>query len=431
MNIRGLILLLVYLSHAGISQNSYSQLKPESRILPVSLDDYIRNVAKGNLGYIAAQFNVSIAEAEQEAAKVFPDPEISMAYTNNEDKTMLMGQSYDAGLSYSLNLGNRRKAGIELAGSRLDLSKLILELYFKNLRADASKSYFTAVRDRQISKLQNDTYEQLKNMAAADSIRLKTGEANELDAIQTALEAKLQFHNVLQSRAEVNNSLINLIILQGKTVDDTLYDPSGDFPLQQKEFLLSELLNSAMESRNDILIAAKNREVSERNLRLLKADRAFEFNIEAGYSYNSIVKNDIAPAPAHNSVNTGITIPLKISNLNKGNVNAAEYAISQNIINSKEVELQIFSEVVQAFNNYEAAKNKIESFSQQLTDNAEKILRGRLHAYQAGESGLVEVLNARRLYTDLRTSHIESLYEYTTALIELERAAGIWDLNSD
>ncbi|HBH83473.1 MAG TPA: hypothetical protein DDY34_06655 [Bacteroidales bacterium] len=428
MNRRGLILMLVYLSSALISQNSCSQGRPEYRIIPLSLNEYMLNVTKGNLGYIAAQFNVSIAEAEQQAAKVFPDPEISLAYTNNEDKTMLMGQSYDAGLSYPINLGNSRKAGIELAGTQLDLSKLILELYFKNLRADAAKSYFTAVRNRQISKLQNDTYEQLKNMARADSIRLKTGEATELDAIQTALEASLQFHNVLQSRAELNNSLASLVMLQGKILNDTLFDPSGDFPLQQKEFLLSELLNTAMESRSDILIAAKNRELSEKSLRLLKADRAFEFNIEAGYSYNSIVKNEIAPAPAHNSINAGLTIPLKFSSLNKGSVNAAEYVISQNIINSREVELQIFSEVVQAFNNYVAAKNKVESFSQQLTDNAEKILRGRLHAYQAGESGLVDVLNARRLYTDLRTSHIESLYEYTSALIELERAAAIWDI---
>jgi outer membrane protein, heavy metal efflux system len=428
MNRSGLIFMLISLSFALFSQNSYPQVKKEYRIIPLSLNEYILNVTKGNLGYIAAQFNVSIAEAEQQAAKVFPDPEISLAYTNNEDKTMLMGQSYDAGLSYPVNLGNSRKAGIELVRTQLDLSRLLLELYFKNLRADAAKSYFTAIRDRQISKLQNDTYEQLRNMASADSIRLKTGEATELDAIQTALEAKLQFNNVLQSKAEMNNSLLNLVMLQGKILNDTLYDPSGDFPLQQKEFLLSELLNTAMETRSDILIAAKNREISEKNLLLLKADRAFEFNFEAGYSYNSIVKNEIAPAPAHNSINAGLTVPLKFSSLNKGSVNAAEYAISQTIINLKEVELQIFSEVVQAFNNYEAARNKVESFNQQLTDNSEKILRGRLHAYQAGESGLVDVLNARRLYTDLRTSHIESLYEYTSALIELERAAGIWDI---
>lgn len=420
--------MLIFMTSAVISQDLYPQKKTDYMTIPISLNDYIRNVSKGNLGFIASNFNVSIAEAEKQAAKAFPDPEISLAYSNNEDNTMQMGQSYDAGFSYPINMGNSRKAGIELAGSRLDLSKLILELYFRNLRADAAKSYFTAIRDRQISKLQNDTYEQLKNMAGADSIRLKTGEATELDVIQTALEAKLQFHNVLQSQAEMNNSLLNLVILQGKSLNDTLYDPSGDFPTPQKEFLLTELLNSAMESRNDILIAAKSREISEKTLRLLKADRAFEFNIEAGYSYNSIVKNEIAPAPAHNSINAGLTIPLKFSSLNKGSVNAAEYAISQSIIYSREVELQIFSEVIQAFNNYEAARKKIESFSQQLTDNAEKILKGRLHAYQAGESGLVDVLNARRLYTDLRTSHIESLYEYTSALIELERAAGIWDI---
>ncbi|MBK9389528.1 MAG: TolC family protein [Bacteroidetes bacterium] len=387
MNRRGLILFMVYLSSALITQTSYSQLKPGYIVMPVTLNDYILNVSKGNLGYIAAQFNVSIAEAEQQAAKIFPDPEISLAYVNNEDKIMRMGQSYDAGLSYPINLGNSRKATIELARTQLDLSKLMLKLFFKNLRADAAKSYFTAVRDRQISKLQNDTYELLKNMADADSIRLKTGESTELDAIQTALEAKLQYHNVLQSRAELNNSLVILVMLQGKILNDTLFDPSGEFPLQQKIFLLSELLNTAMESRSDLLIAAKNREISEKTLHLLKADRAFEFNLEADYSYNSIVKNDIAPAPAHNSVNAGITIPLKISSLNKGSVNAAEFAISQNIINAKEVELQIFTEVIQAFNYYEAAKKKTESFSQQLTDNAEKILRGASMLTRQGKAG--------------------------------------------
>jgi cobalt-zinc-cadmium efflux system outer membrane protein len=429
MNNSRLIILIIYLFSAFFSQNAYSQQNPDYRIVPVSLNEYILNVTKGNLGYIAARFNVSIAEAEHQAAKVFPDPELSFAYTNNEDNTIQMGQSYDAGLSYQVNLGNKRKAGVELAGTRFDLSHLVLESYFRNLRADAAKSYFTAVKNRQINELQLETYEQLKQMADADSIRLKTGEAAELDAIQTALEAKLQLHNVLKSQAEMNNSFINLIMLQGKTFRDTLFDPSGDFPVTKKEFLLSELLTTAMESRSDIMIAAKNRELSEKILHLLKADRAFEFNIEAGYSYNSIVKNEIAPAPAHNSINAGIVIPIKFSSLNKGAVNAVEYAISQNDINSREVELQIFSEVVQAFNNYVACRKKVDSFSQQLIDDAEKILRGRIHAYQSGESGLVDVLNARRIYTDIRTNNIESLYEYTAALIELERAAGIWDIN--
>ena len=396
--------------------------------IPESLDQYLIKVASGNLGFIAARFNVDIAEAGLRASKVFPDPELSFSYTNNEDRTLAMGQSYDAGFSYQIKTGNVRKATIAVAGTEAELSGLILDSYFRNLRSDAAKSYFASVRETHILNLQRETFEQLRNLASADSIRLRTGEATELDAIQTGLEARLQYHNVLQSQADMENSLISLAVLQGKALTDTLLSPSSDFPSEIRNFELSTLIDSALSGRVELLIALKNAELSEKNLNLLRADRAFEFSIEAGYSYNTSVKNDIAPAPAHNSVNAGIAFPLKFSSLNKGRMNSAEAALNQSRIYEQEAELQVKSEVMAAYNSYMAARKKVESFRLQLIENAEKILKGRIKAYQTGESGLIELLNARRTYTELRMSHIESLYEFTVALIELERAAGIWDL---
>ena len=43
---------------------------------PVSLAGFLSGAVKGNLGYIAGPFNVSMAEAELKASKVFPDPEL-------------------------------------------------------------------------------------------------------------------------------------------------------------------------------------------------------------------------------------------------------------------------------------------------------------------------------------------------------------------
>jgi len=63
-----------------------------------------------------------------------------------------------------------------------------------------------------------------------------------------------------------------------------------------------------------------------------------------------------------------------------------------------------------------------------LVEDAGKILQGRIYSYQHGESGLIDVLNAQRTYIELQLNHVEALLEYTAALIELERAAGIWDL---
>lgn len=425
--LRSLILSLLLL--ASILNTAYSQKEISYKSNPVTLSKYLLSVMKGNLGYIAGQFNVSIAEAELKASKVFPDPEVSTSYANNEDRTLQMGQSVEAGISYPINLGNRRGAGIALARSQHELSQLMLDAYFQNLRADATLSYFASLRNQKIYQLQEDIYEQLSQLARADSIRLEAGEATGLDALQTSLEARSEMTKVYQSLAEMQNAFLNLIRLQGKIFSDTLDNPSDDFPFRQQDFNLSELINNAIENRADLLLAMKNKEVSEKNLNLLKANRAFEFSLEAGYSYNSIVKNEIAPAPEYNGVSAGISFPLKFSGLNKGALQAADLAVKQSQTAYEESELQITSEVIQAYNNFVAQNKKVDQYNRGLVEDAEKILEGRIYSYQHGESGLIDVLNARRTYSELKLNHIEALFEYTAALIELERVAGIWDLS--
>lgn len=396
--------------------------------LPLSLSDYLSRVSKGNLGYIAEQFNVSIAEAQLKAAKVFPDPEISIVYSNNEDKTMLMGQGINAGVSYPFSLGNKRGANVSLAKSQKELAQSALDAYFQNMRAEATISYFVAIRQKNLFRLQTDIYNRLRKLAEADSLRLKVGAINATDALQTTLEARSQKNQVYQAEADFQASLTQLAQLQGKISSDTLLLPSGDFPLQQKVFNLSNLIQSALERRSDLQVAIRNKEVSEKQLRLIRANRAFEFNLNAGYAHSAVVKNEIAPAPAFNSYSAGITIPLKFSGLNRGELQAAKSVVSQSETVFRDTQLQITSEVTQAWFAFKALEKQLHHYQTGLVDDAAKILEARTYAYQRGETGLIELLNAQHTFIDLQVEYYDTLYKYTEALVSLEKAAGIWDI---
>jgi len=407
---------------------SFSQQTSVQFYNPVSLSGYLSGVLAGNLGYIAGKLNVTIAEAELKASKIFPDPEISVLYSNNEDRTLQMGQSVEAGISYPVSLGNSRRAGIGLARSQYELSQMMLDVYFRNLRAEAALIYFEALRNQKINLLQKDIYDQLSKLARTDSIRFVAGEVSSIDAMQSSLEARSQLAEVYQSLSDMQNSYLKLMTMHGKKISDTLDHPSGDFPLQNHDFKLNDLISNAVENRSELMVAIKNKEVSEKHLKLLKADRSPEISIEAGYSYNTIVRNEIAPAPEYNGVSAGISLPLKFSGLNKGSLQAADLAVKQSLTLYEETELQITSEVVQAYNNFVAQKKKVSHYNPGLIDDAGIILQGRIYSYQQGESGLIDVLNAQRTYIELRINHLYALFGYTLALIELERASGIWDI---
>ncbi|HOB84282.1 MAG TPA: TolC family protein [Bacteroidales bacterium] len=414
---------------ASVSHIVSSQKLPAYLNDSISLPEYLSAVRKGNLGYAAGKFDVDMAEAELKASKIFPDPEISVVYSNNEDRILQMGQSLEAGISYPVSLGNKRRAGIAVARSQYELSTLMLNAYFQNLRAGAAIKYFEALRYQKIYLLKTEIYRQLEKLARADSLRLVAGEATPLDAMQSSLEAKSQLAEVYQSNADMQNSYLELINQMGRKYSDTIIVPAGDFPDQNHEYDLNELIAGALENRSELLAAFKNREVSENYMNLIKAERAPEFNIEAGYSYNSIVRNEIAPAPEYNGLSAGISLPLKFSSLNRGNISAADMAVKQSLTLYEEIRLQITSEVIQAYNNFIARKKKAGHYNTGLIDDALKILEGRIYSYQHGESGLIEVLNAQRTYTELRINFLEALFGYTEALISLERSAGIWKIS--
>ena len=69
-----------------------------------TLESFLSEVERSNAAYIAEKYNVEIAEAQAIAAKVFNDPEFTAEYSDNQDRTLMMGRSVDLGLSYNFNL---------------------------------------------------------------------------------------------------------------------------------------------------------------------------------------------------------------------------------------------------------------------------------------------------------------------------------------
>ena len=389
------------------------------------MSTYLSNVTKGNLEFIANQFNVSIAEAELKAARVFADPEVAVEYSNNEDWSVQLGQSISAGISYPFSLGNKRGASIGVARTQMELEQFVLEAWLQNLKADASLIYYAGLRDLQIYQLQEDTYNRLLQLARADSVRFIAGEITEIDAIRSGLEARAQRYELKRIESALKNSLLNLSRLQGKQPGDTLYVPSDDYPLIRQELVLSELIERSLMNRADLNVAIKSNELSERQLQLVKAERAPEFNLEANYAYNTLARSEISPVLPHNSYTAGIVIPFKFSNLNKAQINAARLAAEQSKIIRQDVENRIITEVTQAFNVYTAMEDQMENYSRDLIENAEKILQGRTYLYTRGETSLIDVLEAQRTFNEMKMQYYQILYDYASAIIELKRSQAI------
>lgn len=393
---------------------------------PLYFNEYLAYVKDKNLGLAAQRYNVSMAEASILTAGIFPDPQIEME-TSNNGVSKDMGHTIEGAISWTLELGGKRKARIETAKNEAEYSKLQLQDYLRNLLADATLGYIEALKSKALLNVQKESYQSMLKLAKSDSIRYKLGDISKVTSQQSKLEASSLLNEVYHLEGTQQQSVTALSDFIGN--DSTEKDVNGDLNSFNRNYNLNDLITQAVNERSDILASKQNINTAASRIKLEKANRIIDLGLSAGAGHNTVANNEIAPSPTVNTVKLGISVPLKFSNRRNADLKIAEMGYSQAETEYRQIENSIRMEVTQAYQQYSSAQKQLQQFDNGMLKEAENILKGITYSYQRGESSILEVLNAQRTYNELSQNYFQLLAENAAALIDLERKAGIWDID--
>lgn len=413
-------LIIVLCTVTGIFINGQTEHEP------ITFNEYLNAVKNKNLGFAAQKYNVSMAEASILTAGIFPDPQIEIE-TSNNGVSKDMGYTMGGAVSWTLELGGKRKARIETAKNEADYSKLQLQDYLRNLLADATLGYIEALKTKALLNVQKESYQSMLRLAKSDSIRYKLGDISKVTSQQSRLEASSLLNEVYQLEGTQQQSITALSDFTGS--DSTGKEVTGDLSAFNRNFTLNDLITHAFNQRADLLASRQNINTAASRVKLEKANRVIDLGLSAGAGHNTIANNEIAPSPAVNTVKLGISVPLKFSNRRNADLKIAEMGYSQAEAEYRQIENSIRTEITQAYQQYTSAQKQLQQFDNGMLKEAESILKGITYSYQRGESSILEVLNAQRTYNELRQNYFQLLAENAAALTELERKAGIWDID--
>ncbi|WP_430614542.1 TolC family protein [Flavobacterium sp. JP2137] len=422
-------LLITGLLLVGGAQSAGAQVQPATtQTQKIYYPDFLNRVGTHNLGYLAEKYNLSIAEAEVEAAKAFPNPELSFGWTDNGERRMEMGYGFEAELSWDLELGGKRKARKLLAGSQRVLATLELQNHFHELRADATVAFLEALQNKMLVAVKQDSYESMKQISKSDSIRFSLGQISKVESVQSRLETKSMKNELAEAENEWTNSLLDLKQWFAVEKSDSLFVPEGDWEKFDRLFDLQELIQTARQQRTDYLVAKQTLAVSSHEVRLARAERVVDLGLSLGVESNSFARNAVAPTPGNTAVKAGISVPLKFSNKKESGLKNAIYEQQKTELEYRNVELELEKEIAQALHTYLTKQKQIQLFEGSMLQEAKEVLDGITYSYQRGASSLLEVLNAQRTYNETREAYVEARFDYAVALVELEKAVGIWDI---
>ncbi len=395
--------------------------------LNLTLNEFLSKIQTSNLEYVAEKLNMDIADAQIISASVFNNPSLGLSYYNNELKSMQMGQGAFAEVSQTFSPG-RRPAAINIAKSEKELTSALLTDYLRVLRQDAVNLWLEVVKMRQLYQIKKESYNDQLALMESDSLSRGAEYNRDLDILQNRVETGILYSEILDMSNELNNLYISITGLCGVNVSDTLFIPEKRNIYNDKVYNLESLMGKALENRSDIVAARKETDVSKYLLKAAKVERIPEFDVFLGYGINAEVRNELAPAPKFGGFEVGVSFPIPLFNRNKGGISAAQSELKQSELRYIAAQNQVRNELIQAFNNFNHTTKKLNLFKAGLVKSAKDALDQKRGEYYRGEIHLIEVLDAQRSYDEILASFYSAIYDKSQALVALESAAGVWDI---
>lgn len=395
--------------------------------LKLTLNQFISAVAANNIELAAQRYNVSIAQAQVVAARVSPNPVASFAGTrdiSNKEQS----STENGGLSETIEIGGKRHFRVSVATKNLLAASSTLDDFFRTLRGTAASAFVDAVASGMIVQQKRKAFESLNRLADLNRIRFKEGDIAEVDYNQALVDSLQAQGDLTSAEATASTALLALVQLLGNA-SAPVPRPSSDLRISDRNFDLAALLDRAMQTRPDIA-GARNTHISAlASVGLARANRLPDVTLNAGLQQIERGRNPINPSPNFNALNFGFSVPLPIFNSFRGEYLAAVNTALQSEKTLRSVELKAEVDVRQNFERFRLAKERAAKYEGPVLDLAAKVLDARLAAYKTGGATLLDVLTAQKADTDVRLAAIDALSERAKALVALEQAANIWDVD--
>ncbi|GAA0704675.1 TolC family protein [Dokdonella soli] len=406
----------------------------------LSWPTFIHEVLEANLDYAAARYNVDMAAADAAAARLLPNPTLSL--NGNRDLTfhdkigigndgrparLRQVESKTYGLDEVIETGGKRKWRTKVADQTLRAAAATLDDFLRNLKLDAASAYADTLAAQDNVDRLRIAAGFLADLSRAQEHRYSAGDIGKPDLTQTRLE-ELQFSNDLRkAEADAEQARFALSTFLGRNRGRTKFNVVGTLKLKPHSYDVDATISEMLKQRPDLVALRHARDAATSGVQLAKAARIPNVDLGLSYTHNGAVaiNHPINPTPAFNALTLNVSVPIPLFDQGQYGVRKAFAASDQAETQLASAELKAEVGLRTADAQYRAALERVVKFQENVLKSADELLAAKRYSYQRGASTLLELLDAQRSANETRQAYESALADAAQALIELERASGI------
>jgi cobalt-zinc-cadmium efflux system outer membrane protein len=357
---------------------------------------------KHNLMLLAQQYALSAQEALVVQARAYPNPTFTAdlnAIDPQNNETFHIGRTGEKAFSVEqlIILGGKRRTEINIARQNQKIAALELDDLLRNLRQQLHSSFFSLYQQRVILEKYNRQLQVLDTLIASYDVQASRGNLPLKDVIRLkAVYLKINNEKSTLASEHIEEQRRMQMLLQGSDVivplvSDSSFEAFNHLPAYEA------LRDSASRRRPDLKMAYEETALSLLNLRLQKRNAIPDIALNGSY--------DQRGGAFINQWNVGISIPLPLWNLNRGNIRAAEYASKSSALYQQQKKLEVDTDVQAAWQDMNLSLGEYAKVKRYYSDDFDVVFRGINDNFQKHNISILE-------FVDFFESYNESLSEY-------------------
>jgi len=418
------IVFVVSCAIAAGSASAQDAVSRDSRAITVA--EAVDEALQHNLALMAQRSNLSIADAALVAARLRPNPVVSVS----ADHLDWLGTGFDeannggpteiaARVDVPLERGGKREARIAVASFLKSAAEAQFADAVRTLKNDVTQASIDVMAAQAARALVADNLHAFEALARVNQARATAGSIAPFESTRSQV-AMLQFRSTMvRADLDLASALSRLRTLLGRAPGDplALSDTLPTKPLPGGPDL-SDLERLAIDTRPYLRALQLSQARSTADLRLQEALGKVDYLVGAEYRRQQGI------AGKSNSVGMFFSSPLPISNRNQGEIARAAAERDQAARQIAARRAEILADVQSAYHEYATTRDMVASIERDLLKPATGIRDIASYTYGAGGSTLLDLLDAQRAFTDTMQSYVDARASLRRAMARLNAAVG-------
>lgn len=352
------------------------------------------------------------AHAALDTARAYPNPDIEFGTGSSRllPPAAQTGHNSALTLSQPVELPALRNARERAAQAGVLSGSAQLEDARNNLYAQVKLAFFEVLRRQDEAGLAAENHALLLQIRNRVKLRVEVGESPRYELVKSEAESLTAENSAKTAELRVILAKDRLRALTGAPLADQ-FEITHVMLAPTELPALDKLRGELLENQPLLKTADAESERAEARLEQERSMRIPQPTIKWG-------------AERHPDVNlwrVSVAMPLPLWNQRAGPVGEAHANMERARAEHARIRTGLLGELDQAYGRYQIARRQMSVFETGLLRDAESALKVAEAAYRYGERGILDYLDAQRVFRSTRMDYLNARYELQFALVDIER----------